>query len=194
MNQLRERGRKQVLELNARKRCMIPSLILLHYPTNMNSHTTNNPLRTLPSVDGNDLLAVHIATAKARKLAIESSGPVFVEAMTYRVGHHSTSDDSTRYRSGEEIKEWQTNDDPVVRYKKHLKGRGWINEKVAGGIKDEERMEVLKALEVAEKKPNPPLSSMFEDVYKVMPKHLKRQEEELLAHVAKYPGKYEIDH
>jgi 2-oxoisovalerate dehydrogenase E1 component alpha subunit len=47
-------------------------------------------------VDGNDLAAVYAATSEARRLALEESRPVLVEAMTYRVGHHSTSDDSTR--------------------------------------------------------------------------------------------------
>lgn len=60
-------------------------------------------------VDGNDIIAIQNATMEARKLAIEQSCPVLIEAMTYRVGHHSTSDDSTRYRSISEIKHWQGN-------------------------------------------------------------------------------------
>ena len=48
--------------------------------------------------DGNDLFAVYNATKAARKLAVEQQRPVVMEAMTYRVGHHSTSDDSTAYR------------------------------------------------------------------------------------------------
>lgn len=47
-------------------------------------------------VDGNDLAAVYAATSEARRLCLAESRPVLVEAMTYRVGHHSTSDDSTR--------------------------------------------------------------------------------------------------
>lgn len=49
-------------------------------------------------VDGNDLLAVVQATKEARRMCLEENTPVLIEAMTYRVGHHSTSDDSTRYR------------------------------------------------------------------------------------------------
>lgn len=57
-------------------------------------------------VDGNDLLAVHDATAAARKLAVTNNEPVLIEAMTYRGGHHSTSDDSSRYRKQDEINYW----------------------------------------------------------------------------------------
>lgn len=57
-------------------------------------------------VDGNDALAVHAAVCEARKRAVEGKKGVLVEAMTYRVGHHSTSDDSSMYRPIEEVKEW----------------------------------------------------------------------------------------
>ena len=76
-------------------------------------------------VDGNDLLAVRKATADARKLAIEKSCPVLIEAMSYRVGHHSTSDDSTRYRSISEIKHWQDLFDPIQRFRAYMEDRGW---------------------------------------------------------------------
>jgi len=71
-------------------------------------------------VDGNDLLAVKVATEAARALAIEKSRPVLIEAMSYRRGHHSTSDDSTRYRSVAEIKFWQENMDPVKRFRNYI--------------------------------------------------------------------------
>ena len=50
-------------------------------------------------VDGNDMLAVYEATVQARQLILAESKPVLIESMSYRMGHHSTSDDSTRYRS-----------------------------------------------------------------------------------------------
>ena len=59
-------------------------------------------------VDGNDALAVHAAVQEARKRAVEEQKGILVEAMTYRVGHHSTSDDSSKYRPVEEVKEWTT--------------------------------------------------------------------------------------
>lgn len=54
-------------------------------------------------VDGNDALAMYTATAEARKLCLSLNKPVLMEAMTYRIGHHSTSDDSSRYRSPDEV-------------------------------------------------------------------------------------------
>lgn len=57
-------------------------------------------------VDGNDLFAVYNATKAARDIAVRESRPVLIEAMTYRLGHHSTSDDSTAYRSVDEISSW----------------------------------------------------------------------------------------
>ena len=57
-------------------------------------------------VDGNDTLAVLSAVREARRRAVEGKKGVLVEAMTYRVGHHSTSDDSSKYRAVEEVQEW----------------------------------------------------------------------------------------
>jgi TPP-dependent pyruvate/acetoin dehydrogenase alpha subunit len=57
-------------------------------------------------VDGNDTLAVLSAVREARRRAVEGKKGVLVEAMTYRVGHHSTSDDSSKYRPMEEVQEW----------------------------------------------------------------------------------------
>lgn len=57
-------------------------------------------------VDGNDTLAVLAAVREARRRAIEGKKGILVEAMTYRVGHHSTSDDSSKYRPLEEVQEW----------------------------------------------------------------------------------------
>jgi 2-oxoisovalerate dehydrogenase E1 component alpha subunit len=144
--------------------------------------------------DGNDIFAVHLATAAARKLALEKSCPVLVEAMSYRRGHHSTSDDSTRYRSLSEIKTWQDSYDPVVRYRRFLEKRGWWDEERDQKMRDSIRMQVLQALEIAEKKPKPPVSELFEDVYSTKPPHLLKQEQELQEHMAKYPEHYTEGH
>jgi 2-oxoisovalerate dehydrogenase E1 component alpha subunit len=81
-------------------------------------------------VDGNDLLAVHEATQAARQYAVSNNRPVLIEAMTYRGGHHSTSDDSTRYRTPAEIAYWAESDNPVQRVRLLLEQRGlWSAEK-----------------------------------------------------------------
>ena len=71
-------------------------------------------------VDGNDLFAVYNATKQAREIAVTQSRPVLIEAMTYRLGHHSTSDDSTAYRSIDEINSWEKDDNPILRFKNYL--------------------------------------------------------------------------
>ena len=78
-------------------------------------------------VDGNDVFAVYNATKAAREIAIKQSRPVLIEAMTYRVGHHSTSDDSTAYRSVDEMKSWENDDNPVIRFREYMIKKGWWN-------------------------------------------------------------------
>lgn len=121
-------------------------------------------------VDGNDIFAVWEATRAAREIAIRDSRPVLIEAMTYRVGHHSTSDDSSayvreillvRYRSKEEVADWQRNDSPISRFRKYLEATGiWDAEKDAEW-KKQTRKEVLHAFGEAEKLRKPPVSEMF---------------------------------
>ncbi len=78
-------------------------------------------------VDGNDVFAVYNATRAAREIAVKESRPVLIEAMTYRLGHHSTSDDSTAYRSVDEINSWEKDDNPILRFKQYLVNKNWWN-------------------------------------------------------------------
>jgi 2-oxoisovalerate dehydrogenase E1 component alpha subunit len=130
-----------------------------------------------------------VLCCQARRIALEESRPVFIEAMSYRRGHHSTSDDSTRYRSLSEINEWATLD-PMKRFQKYMLSQGWWDEERDRQLLDEERMQVLKALETAETRGPPPISELFNDVYDTPTVNLKRQEKELHAHIAKYPDHY----
>lgn len=66
-------------------------------------------------VDGNDVMAVYAVTQAARELAVSCQRPVLVEAMSYRVSHHSTSDDSFAYRAKGDVEEWKRRDDPITR-------------------------------------------------------------------------------
>ncbi|KAI9612905.1 hypothetical protein KEM48_003981 [Puccinia striiformis f. sp. tritici PST-130] len=77
-------------------------------------------------VDGNDPLAVYLATREARRRALEGAGrAVMVEAMTYRVGHHSTSDDSSAYRNPNDVDQWRKRDNPINRMRAFLESRNW---------------------------------------------------------------------
>ena len=74
-------------------------------------------------VDGNDVLACYAVMAQAAARARSGEGPTLIEAITYRLGPHTTSDDPTRYRSQEELDRWQALD-PLPRYRAYLKNRG----------------------------------------------------------------------
>ena len=94
-------------------------------------------------VDGNDFFAVYNATKEARNIAIKESRPVLIEAMTYRLGHHSTSDDSTAYRSVDEMNSWEKDDNPINRFKSFLYKTGVLSEDMEKSIDVEQRKEVL---------------------------------------------------
>jgi 2-oxoisovalerate dehydrogenase E1 component alpha subunit len=143
-------------------------------------------------VDGNDLMAVFNATVKARKLALTENRPVMIEAMTYRQGHHSTSDDSSRYRSVDEVEMWKNTDHPISRFRQYLLGQKWWTLEEDAAFKKESKKEVLQALSTAEKKKKPSIESMFEDIYDQRTPELDRQYKELLEHLDNYGDKYDL--
>lgn len=145
-------------------------------------------MRTI-RVDGNDTLAVYHATVEARRYAVEHSKPVLIEAMTYRLGAHSTSDDPTGYRSKEEEAVW-AKQDPVLRFKHWMVKNGWWSDAEEKAVYSKYRDEILSQLKVSEKVLAPALEEMFTDVYDEMPQHLTEQYEELKAHIKRYPDVY----
>lgn len=74
-------------------------------------------------VDGNDVLAMHAVTGVLLDTARAGGGPALIEALTYRIGAHTSSDDPTKYRSADELAEW-TLRDPLLRLRAHLSGKG----------------------------------------------------------------------
>ena len=145
-------------------------------------------------VDGNDLFAVYQATEEARKIALRDNCPILIEAMTYRKGHHSTSDDSTRYRSVDEIKEWESFNDPLRRFRNYLAKQEIWTEEWEQTLREEERAAVMSALESSEKKPFAPIENLFEDVYYEKLPHIQKQEDELKAHIALHQSHYAKTH
>ncbi|PRP87503.1 3-methyl-2-oxobutanoate dehydrogenase [Planoprotostelium fungivorum] len=144
-------------------------------------------------VDGNDIFAVYNATKAARKIAVEDNQPVMIEAMTYRVSHHSTSDDSTRYRTLSEIEQWKIKHDPVKRLYNYLLSKGWWSEEMETTSRTEARKEVLSALKRAEAQKKPSPDECFNDVYDELTPQLIQQRQEMREHVKKYPQNYPID-
>ena len=127
-------------------------------------------------VDGNDLLAVRQAVSDAVARARRGDGPTLIEAKTYRMGGHSTSDDPTRYVPAEELAEWEKRD-PVERFRKYLEKRGYWDASVEEKLQAEVADEVRDAAKEAEQTPRPNLETIFSDVYAELPAHLRRQGE-----------------
>lgn len=144
-------------------------------------------------VDGNDIWAVREATLKARELALKDGGrPVLIEAMSYRISHHSTSDDSFAYRARVEVEDWKRRDNPITRLRKYLEKKGIWNEEKEKEARGRLRKEVLKAFAEAEKEKKPPIRSMFEDIYEEMTPETQRQMRELRDVIKRYPEEYDV--
>ena len=129
-------------------------------------------------VDGNDILAVYEVTRKAAERARQGKGPTLIEAVTYRQGPHTTSDDPRVYRDDKEVEEWKKKD-PISRFKSYLIGKGTWSENKDGGLEEEIKNEIDAALKKAEKIGPPSIDTMFEDVLDSVPWHLEEQREEL---------------
>jgi pyruvate dehydrogenase E1 component subunit alpha len=138
-------------------------------------------------VDGNDLLAVHAATRRARARAARGDGPTLLECVTYRVEGHSTSDDPRAYRPSELVEPWRKKD-PLLRLRLHLTLRGLLGEAEDERLRAEVREEIVKAVKEAEAHaPKPPLETMFEGVYAEPAWQQREQLEELRRAIAEDP-------
>jgi pyruvate dehydrogenase E1 component alpha subunit len=127
-------------------------------------------------VDGNDLLAVHDATRRARARAASGEGPSLLELVTYRVEAHTTSDDPRRYRPESLVAPWRARD-PLLRLQRHLARLGLLDDAALAAARDEVREELRCAIAEAEAlAPKPPLDTLFEEVYA---SPLRQQREQL---------------
>ncbi|PMR69317.1 thiamine pyrophosphate-dependent dehydrogenase E1 component subunit alpha [Halomonas heilongjiangensis] len=140
-------------------------------------------------VDGNDILAVYQATREARRIAVEHHQPVLIEAMTYRLAAHSSSDDPSGYRSKKEEEAWREKD-PILRMQRWLVGQGWWSEDEEKELQERLRREVLETMKRAEKRPPPSLDTLVTDVYADVTPALQRQLDHLKTHIRKYPDAY----
>lgn len=132
-------------------------------------------------VDGNDPIAVYLACKEARRLAIQGEGqPIMVEAMTYRVGHHSTSDDSSAYRNPSEVEEWRKKDNPIYRMRRFLENQGWWDSTKETDLIESWKSKINKSIKVAEKDLKPEVSKMWTDVFYETEAHLVEQKGESL--------------
>lgn len=128
-------------------------------------------------IDGNDVFAIHETVAKARQLCLEGKGPVLIEAMTYRLGAHSTSDDPSIYRKDDEVKCWEVKC-PILRLRKYLESKKlWDSQKEESFIATISN-EITEAINQAKETAKPKLKSLFDHVYFEMTPALKEQYEE----------------
>ncbi|KAJ2171760.1 hypothetical protein GGH16_002682 [Coemansia sp. RSA 560] len=144
-------------------------------------------------VDGNDIWAIYAATKAAREIAVEQNKPVLIEAMTYRVSHHSTSDDSSAYRSKKEVEDWNKRDNPISRMRAWLENKGWWARGEDAEVSKTAKAEVLAAFAAAEKLKKPAIHHLFEDVYDEIPQSLMKEKAEIEELVKKYPDYYQVN-
>ncbi|MFN7131726.1 MAG: pyruvate dehydrogenase (acetyl-transferring) E1 component subunit alpha [Myxococcales bacterium] len=131
-------------------------------------------------VDGNDAMAMWKATKEAVDRARSGGGPTLIEADTYRMGAHSSSDDPTRYRDQREVEEWKKRD-PIDRMKAHLLSEKLWDEARDGELRAAMLEEINAAIKEAEALPDPEVQTLFEDVYAELPWNLREQMAELFA-------------
>jgi 2-oxoisovalerate dehydrogenase E1 component alpha subunit len=135
-------------------------------------------------VDGNDVLACYAVMAEAAERARGGGGPSLIEAVTYRMGPHTTSDDPTRYRSDEDVEHWRARD-PIARYRTYLEDTGvWtarLEERVAARsarLRTELRAAVIDD-------PDFDVAEVFDAVYHDITPELARQRDQLAAELAR---------
>ncbi|ASI13864.1 2-oxoacid dehydrogenase multienzyme complex, 2-oxoacid decarboxylase (E1) component subunit alpha [Candidatus Mancarchaeum acidiphilum] len=127
-------------------------------------------------VDGNDVLAVYKATKDAIDSIKKGGRPYIIEALTYRMGMHTTADDPTKYRPESEVDPWKPKD-PITRMKKYLVSKKLWNDDMEAKMKEEHNKLLDDAMDkIKEFKPDP--KSIFETALSFMPDSLKEEEDE----------------
>jgi pyruvate dehydrogenase E1 component alpha subunit len=129
-------------------------------------------------VDGNDILAVYVATRDALARAKMGKGPTLIECVTYRLGLHTTADDPGRYRMKAEEEEWQKKD-PIPRFRDYLKSKELWDEGWQASLDREIEAEIRRAVEEAEADRDFDPSDMFDYVFATTPPYLAAQQAEL---------------
>lgn len=130
-------------------------------------------------VDGNDLFAVYEAVVEAADRARSGEGPTLIEAVTYRLGPHTTADDPNRYRGSDEAEEWRDKD-PLERLRIYLSERDAWDDDWQAQIVSEAAAEIERAVELAESMPPLQPGEILDAMFETTPPHLARQRQELV--------------
>ncbi|HSV67980.1 MAG TPA: pyruvate dehydrogenase (acetyl-transferring) E1 component subunit alpha [Mycobacteriales bacterium] len=138
-------------------------------------------------VDGNDVLACLAVTRAALARAREGSGPTLIEAFTYRMGAHTTSDDPTRYRLAAELEAWKLKD-PIERVKAYLVRNGLADSEFLDSVEAESDRLAKHVRDGCRGMPDPAPLSIFEDVYVEDTPHLDQQRASFAAYLESFVG------
>ena len=131
--------------------------------------------------DGNDILAMIVATKEAVDRARTGGGPTLIEAVTYRLGVHTTADDPKKYRTDAEVEEWKCRD-PLARFWTYCKKKYVLDEKARDAMEEEVAVEITQAIERAEAF-EPDIMEPFHHCFATMPDHLQAQMAEFQEYV-----------
>jgi len=138
-------------------------------------------------VDGNDVLATYAVTKAALARAREGSGPTLVEAFTYRMGAHTTSDDPTRYRIASEVEAWKLKD-PIERLKSYLVRSGKAGPDFFESVDKESDDLARHVRKGCVEMPDPQPLSMFDHVYVEESPLLAEERQQFAAYLASFEG------
>jgi 2-oxoisovalerate dehydrogenase E1 component alpha subunit len=138
-------------------------------------------------VDGNDVLASYAVTRAALDQARSGEGPTLIEAYTYRMGAHTTSDDPTRYRLANELEEWQAKD-PITRLGTYLREQKLVDEDFFTTVDEEAKAAAQHLRERVLALPDPDPVSMFDHVYPHGSPEVDAHREKYAAYAASFEG------
>jgi pyruvate dehydrogenase E1 component alpha subunit len=133
-------------------------------------------------VDGNDVLAMYAVTKEAADRARKGQGPTLIEAFTYRMGPHTTSDDPTIYRSEEEVEEWRKKD-PIKRFKAYLINKKLWSEEQDQQLSQELEQYVGDTFKTVENSDNPTIDEVFDYTFAENPVDLVHQKEKYMKYL-----------
>ncbi len=136
-------------------------------------------------VDGNDVLAVHAVTTAALDRARSGNGPTLIEAYTYRMGAHTTSDDPTKYRLADELEHWRLKD-PIERLRAYLQRSGGADDDFFAGVEADAKALASRLREQCLTLPEPNLSDSFDLVYAEKTRHVAEQQRRYEEYVASF--------
>ncbi len=141
----------------------------------------------IPSVlvDGNDILAVYDVMQQAVERARAGQGPTLVEALTYRIGAHTTADDPTRYRDSTEVEAWHAKD-PITRFRHFLMKRDLLTEEQDRQLLEAIEAEINDAVNTAESMPPPAPDGFFDYMAASLSPRLQEQREDLLRYAKQH--------